>query len=239
MASPVAVLLWPRRGPRARGPLRWIDPPTTMVRVSGARSRGWSADPISGAVYVCSARRDFARPAACGDCGGGCTVFTSTTASTGTRSRLTPRAIWRASACAGLSTLTAAAGEEPVLRNGAVLLPAQGCGSHAGFRGRACPGQAADPGAVPERGGVGAGGLWSRGGEPRNYYRVPARRIGREQAALLAAVLPAPLKRRPERMNSHSEIISGADAADGVVEGSWALVPGCWFRVAPPSGATR
>jgi hypothetical protein len=31
-----------------------------------------------------------------------------------------------------------------------------------------------------------------------------ARNVGREQAARLAAILPAPLKRRPERMNSYS-----------------------------------
>jgi monofunctional glycosyltransferase len=39
------------------------------------------------------------------------------------------------------------------------------------------------------------------------YDRIPARNIGREPAARLAAILPAPLKRRPERMNSYSMII--------------------------------
>jgi monofunctional biosynthetic peptidoglycan transglycosylase len=39
------------------------------------------------------------------------------------------------------------------------------------------------------------------------YYGTAARNIGREQAARLAAILPAPLKRRPERMNHYSEII--------------------------------
>ncbi len=39
------------------------------------------------------------------------------------------------------------------------------------------------------------------------YYRIPARRAGRQQAARLAAILPAPLHRRPERMNSYSSII--------------------------------
>src|ERR1700686_3496265 len=34
-----------------------------------------------------------------------------------------------------------------------------------------------------------------------------ARSIGREQAARLAAILPAPLKRRPERMNRYSALI--------------------------------
>ncbi len=39
------------------------------------------------------------------------------------------------------------------------------------------------------------------------YERIPARAIRREQATRLAAILPAPLKRRPERMNSYSAII--------------------------------
>ena len=39
------------------------------------------------------------------------------------------------------------------------------------------------------------------------YDQTAARNIGREQAARLAAILPAPLKRRPERMNSYSAII--------------------------------
>ena len=41
----------------------------------------------------------------------------------------------------------------------------------------------------------------------RVYYPTPARNIGREEAARLAAVLPGPLKRRPERMNRYSAII--------------------------------
>ena len=41
----------------------------------------------------------------------------------------------------------------------------------------------------------------------RYYDGIPARSIRRDQAARLAAVLPAPLKRRPERMNSYSAII--------------------------------
>lgn len=41
----------------------------------------------------------------------------------------------------------------------------------------------------------------------RYYYGVDARTIGREQSARLAAILPAPLKRRPERMNHYSELI--------------------------------
>jgi monofunctional biosynthetic peptidoglycan transglycosylase len=41
----------------------------------------------------------------------------------------------------------------------------------------------------------------------RYYYRIPARNIGREESARLAAILPLPLKRRPERMNHYSQLI--------------------------------
>ena len=36
------------------------------------------------------------------------------------------------------------------------------------------------------------------------YYHVPAARLGREQAARLAACLPSPLRRKPNRMDSYS-----------------------------------
>jgi len=39
------------------------------------------------------------------------------------------------------------------------------------------------------------------------YDHVPARHAGKQQAARLAAILPAPLRRRPERMNGYSGII--------------------------------
>ena len=39
------------------------------------------------------------------------------------------------------------------------------------------------------------------------YFRRPARSVGRGQAAELAAILPAPLKRRPERMTRCSGLI--------------------------------
>jgi monofunctional biosynthetic peptidoglycan transglycosylase len=47
------------------------------------------------------------------------------------------------------------------------------------------------------------------GAEPACHYydRTSARNIGRQQSARLAAILPAPLKRRPERMNNYSEVI--------------------------------
>ncbi len=41
----------------------------------------------------------------------------------------------------------------------------------------------------------------------RYHYGISARSIGREQAARLAAILPLPLKRRPDRMNHYSELI--------------------------------
>ena len=39
------------------------------------------------------------------------------------------------------------------------------------------------------------------------YYRISARKIDREQAARLAAILPLPLKRRPDHMNRYSGLI--------------------------------
>jgi monofunctional glycosyltransferase len=39
------------------------------------------------------------------------------------------------------------------------------------------------------------------------YYRTSARNVDRQQAAQLAAILPLPLKRRPDRMIHYSEII--------------------------------
>jgi len=47
------------------------------------------------------------------------------------------------------------------------------------------------------------------GAEPacRYHYGMAVRNVGREQAARLAAILPAPLRRRPVRMNNYSAII--------------------------------
>jgi monofunctional glycosyltransferase len=36
------------------------------------------------------------------------------------------------------------------------------------------------------------------------HYSVPAARIGREQGARLAAILPSPRRRKPARMNAYS-----------------------------------
>jgi len=50
-------------------------------------------------------------------------------------------------------------------------------------------------------------GIYGAESACRYYDQTAARSIGRQQAARLAAILPAPLKRRPERMNSYSAII--------------------------------
>jgi monofunctional biosynthetic peptidoglycan transglycosylase len=53
---------------------------------------------------------------------------------------------------------------------------------------------------------VGAG-IYGADAACRTWDRTAARNIGREQSARLAAILPAPLKRRPERMNHYSAVI--------------------------------
>jgi monofunctional biosynthetic peptidoglycan transglycosylase len=50
-------------------------------------------------------------------------------------------------------------------------------------------------------------GVYGAESASRAYYGTAARNVGREQAARLAAMLPAPLTRRPERMNRYSAII--------------------------------
>jgi len=50
-------------------------------------------------------------------------------------------------------------------------------------------------------------GIYGAESACRYYEGTAARNLGRQQAARLAAILPAPLKRRPERMNHYSELI--------------------------------
>src|ERR1039458_9216935 len=50
-------------------------------------------------------------------------------------------------------------------------------------------------------------GIYGAKAACQHHYGTTARNINREQAARLAAILPAPLKRRPQRMNHYSEII--------------------------------
>ena len=50
-------------------------------------------------------------------------------------------------------------------------------------------------------------GIYGAESACRTYDRTAARNISREESARLAAILPAPLKRRPERMNHYSALI--------------------------------
>ena len=50
-------------------------------------------------------------------------------------------------------------------------------------------------------------GIYGADAASRAYYSVSAQNLGRQPAARLAAILPAPLKRRPERMNRYSALI--------------------------------
>jgi monofunctional biosynthetic peptidoglycan transglycosylase len=53
----------------------------------------------------------------------------------------------------------------------------------------------------------GPGGIYGAEAACRADYGVSARSVGRQQAARLAAVLPAPRRRRPERMTRYSGLI--------------------------------
>jgi monofunctional biosynthetic peptidoglycan transglycosylase len=50
-------------------------------------------------------------------------------------------------------------------------------------------------------------GIYGAESASRYYYRVPARTLDRQQSAQLAAILPLPLKRRPERMTRYAALI--------------------------------
>lgn len=50
-------------------------------------------------------------------------------------------------------------------------------------------------------------GIYGAEAASRAYYDKPARSVDREQGARLAAILPLPLKRRPNRMDHYSAII--------------------------------
>jgi monofunctional biosynthetic peptidoglycan transglycosylase len=50
-------------------------------------------------------------------------------------------------------------------------------------------------------------GIYGAEAASRYYFHTSARNLNRRQAAELAAILPAPLKRRPERMNHYSSLI--------------------------------
>jgi monofunctional biosynthetic peptidoglycan transglycosylase len=50
-------------------------------------------------------------------------------------------------------------------------------------------------------------GVFGAEAASERYYHTHASELSRERAARLAAIIPAPLKRKPERMNEYSEII--------------------------------
>lgn len=50
-------------------------------------------------------------------------------------------------------------------------------------------------------------GVYGAESASRYYYRISARSMDRDESARLAAILPLPLKRRPDRMNHYSELI--------------------------------
>ncbi len=50
-------------------------------------------------------------------------------------------------------------------------------------------------------------GVYGAEASARYHYRISARSVDRERAARLAAILPSPLKRRPERMDRYSGLI--------------------------------
>ena len=50
-------------------------------------------------------------------------------------------------------------------------------------------------------------GIYGAEASAQAWYKLPAAKIGREQAAKMAAILPAPLRWKPEHMGSYSGII--------------------------------
>jgi monofunctional biosynthetic peptidoglycan transglycosylase len=50
-------------------------------------------------------------------------------------------------------------------------------------------------------------GVWGAEESAEYHYGIAAVRIGREQAARLAAILPSPVRRKPGRMTQYSEVI--------------------------------
>ena len=50
-------------------------------------------------------------------------------------------------------------------------------------------------------------GIYGVESASQHYYGTSARHVGRQQSADLAAILPAPLKRRPDRMTHYSALI--------------------------------
>ena len=58
-------------------------------------------------------------------------------------------------------------------------------------------------------------GIYGAEASSEYYYHVPASELNREQAARLAAIIPAPLKRKPAQMNEYSQEIQDRMAKTG------------------------
>jgi len=58
-------------------------------------------------------------------------------------------------------------------------------------------------------------GIYGAEAASEHYYHLHASQVSREQAARLAAIIPAPLKRKPERMNEYSAVILDRMAQTG------------------------
>jgi monofunctional biosynthetic peptidoglycan transglycosylase len=58
-------------------------------------------------------------------------------------------------------------------------------------------------------------GIYGAEAAARTYYRMPARRLSREQALDLATVIPAPLRRKPGRLPDYAAVIAGRMAQMG------------------------
>jgi monofunctional biosynthetic peptidoglycan transglycosylase len=50
-------------------------------------------------------------------------------------------------------------------------------------------------------------GVYGAEAASRYWYQVPAAKVGREQAARLASVIPNPLRRKPDRMDGYTDVI--------------------------------
>lgn len=50
-------------------------------------------------------------------------------------------------------------------------------------------------------------GIFGAEAAAQHYYRLPASKLSRDQASRLAAIIPNPIRRHPERMGEYSEII--------------------------------
>ncbi len=58
-------------------------------------------------------------------------------------------------------------------------------------------------------------GVYGAQAAAEHYYHSPASALGREESARLAAVIPAPLKRKPSQMNEYNEVILERMAKSG------------------------